>query len=196
MFICNHCPYVLAVVDKLAEKGKELHDLGFGVAAICSNDAVAYPEDSFEKMGAFARQHHLPFPYLHDVTQAVARTYGAACTPDFFGFNSELKLQYRGRLDDSGREPAPGRAARALRCDEEDRRDRAGAARADAGHRLLDQVEGGVTPAIRAHGPAGHRRGVGWRRARRGRWSPISPGSRPAPGLGRFPARAARCCQR
>jgi peroxiredoxin len=108
MFICNHCPYVRAVIDKLVKEGKQLRDLGFGVAAICSNDSVAYPEDSFEKMGAFARQHHLPFPYLHDVTQSVARTYGAACTPDFFGFNSELKLQYRGRLDDSGRDPHPG----------------------------------------------------------------------------------------
>ena len=128
-------------------EGKELHDLGFGVAAICSNDAAAYPEDSYEKMGAFARQHHLPFPYLHDVTQSVARAYGAACTPDFFGFNSELKLQYRGRLDDSGREPASRRAARALRGDAAGRRDRAGAARADAGDRLLDQVEGRVTGA-------------------------------------------------
>jgi peroxiredoxin len=107
-FICNHCPYVLAVIDKIVKEGRQVRDLGFGVAAICSNDAVAYPEDSFEKMGAFARQHHLPFPYLHDATQAVARTYGAACTPDFFGFNSELKLQYRGRLDDSGRDPHPG----------------------------------------------------------------------------------------
>jgi len=108
MFICNHCNYVLAVIDKLARQGKELHDLGFGVAAICSNDAAAYPEDSYERMAAFARQHHLPFPYLHDVTQSVARAYGAACTPDFFGFNSDLKLQYRGRLDDSGASPHPG----------------------------------------------------------------------------------------
>ena len=108
MFICNHCPYVLAVIDKLARDGKALRDLGFGVAAICSNDAAAYPEDGFEKMGAFARQHHFPFPYLHDDTQAVARAYGAACTPDFFGFNADLKLQYRGRLDDCGRDPHPG----------------------------------------------------------------------------------------
>jgi len=107
MFICNHCNYVLAVVDKLARQGRELHDLGFGVAAICSNDAQAYPEDSYERMGAFARQHHLPFPYLHDVNQTTARAYGAVCTPDFFGFNSELKLQYRGRLDDSGASANP-----------------------------------------------------------------------------------------
>jgi peroxiredoxin len=107
MFICNHCPYVLAVIDKLAREGRQLHGMGFGVAAICSNDATAQPEDSYEKMGAFARQHHLPFPYLHDVNQTAARAYGAACTPDFFGFNSELRLQYRGRLDDSGRSPNP-----------------------------------------------------------------------------------------
>lgn len=108
MFICNHCPYVAAVIDKVAKEGKVLRDLGFGVAAICSNDAVACPEDSYERMGAFARQHHLPFPYLHDVNQTVARAYGAVCTPDFFGFNAELKLQYRGRFDDSGPDPHPG----------------------------------------------------------------------------------------
>jgi peroxiredoxin len=108
MFICNHCPYVRAIIGNMVRDGKALRDLGFGVAAICSNDASAYPEDSYEKMGLFAREHHLPFPYLHDVDQTVARAYGAACTPDFFGFNSELKLQYRGRLDDSGRDPHPG----------------------------------------------------------------------------------------
>ncbi len=108
VFICNHCPYVIAVIDKIIRQGRDFRDLGFGVAAVCSNDATAYPEDSYEKMGAFARQHHLPFPYLHDVNQTVARAYGAACTPDFFGFNSELKLQYRGRLDDSGPSPHPG----------------------------------------------------------------------------------------
>jgi len=108
MFICNHCPYVRAVIDKLVRDGKALHDLGFGVAAICANDPVAQPEDSYEHMRVFARQHHLPFPYLHDVNQAAARAYGAACTPDFFGFNSELRLQYRGRLDDSGASAHPG----------------------------------------------------------------------------------------
>ena len=108
MFICNHCPYVRAVVDKIAREGKALRDMGFGVAAVCSNDSSAQPEDSFERMGAFAREHHFSFPYLHDLDQTVARAYGAACTPDFFGFNSELKLQYRGRLDDSGPNPHPG----------------------------------------------------------------------------------------
>ncbi len=71
MFICNHCPYVRAVVDKIVREGKALRDLGFGVAAICSNDASAHPEDSFEQMGAFAREHHFAFPYLHDVDQTV-----------------------------------------------------------------------------------------------------------------------------
>jgi peroxiredoxin len=107
MFICNHCPYVLAVIDKIVRDSKALWDLDFGVAAICSNDPVAYPEDSYAKMGEFARRHRLFFPYLHDPTQSVARAYGAACTPDFFGFNADMKLQYRGRLDDSGRNANP-----------------------------------------------------------------------------------------
>ena len=147
MFICNHCPYVLAVIDKLVREGKALRDLGFGVAAICSNDAAAYPEDSYEKMGAFARQHHFPFPYLHDADQAVARAYGAACTPDFFGFNAELKLQYRGRLDDSGRDPQPGARRELYEAMRQVAETGAGPARADAGDRLLDQVEGRVTLA-------------------------------------------------
>lgn len=108
MFLSNQCPYVLAVIDKLVREGKALRELGFGVAAICANDVAAAPEDSYEKMGAFARQHHLSFPYLHDLTQSAARAYGAACTPDIFGFNAELRLQYRGRLDDSGPNPHPG----------------------------------------------------------------------------------------
>jgi peroxiredoxin len=107
-FICNHCPYVQAIVDKLVREGRALYDIGFGMAAVCSNDASTHPEDSYEKMGEFARRHHFPFPYLHDLTQSVARAYGAACTPDFFGFNADLELQYRGRLDDSGRDPHPG----------------------------------------------------------------------------------------
>lgn len=107
MFICNHCPYVLAVADKLVTEAADLDALGIGVAAICSNDAVQYPADSYENMGRFAREHGFTFPYLHDADQSVARTYGAACTPDFFGFNADLKLQYRGRLDDSGRSSRP-----------------------------------------------------------------------------------------
>ena len=107
MFICNHCPYVLAVADKLVTEAADLRELGIGVAAICSNDAVQYPADSFDKMGRFASEHGFTFPYLHDADQSVARAYGAACTPDFFGFNSDLELQYRGRLDDSGRSGRP-----------------------------------------------------------------------------------------
>jgi peroxiredoxin len=106
MFICNHCPYVRAVVDRIVREAKALRELGIGVAAISSNDAEAYPEDSFERMQAFAAQHGFDFPYLYDESQAVARAYGAVCTPDIFGFNRDGKLQYRGRLDASGRQPA------------------------------------------------------------------------------------------
>ena len=107
MFICNHCPFVLAVLDRLLRDTAELQTLGIGVAAICSNDAESYPADSFEKMIALADSKDFPFPYLHDPTQEVARAYGAVCTPDYFGFNSTLGLQYRGRLDASGLHPVP-----------------------------------------------------------------------------------------
>jgi peroxiredoxin len=106
MFICNHCPYVKAVIDRICRDARELKALGIGVAAIMSNDAVEYPEDSFENMQRLASELQFPFPYLHDASQKVAQTYGAVCTPDFFGFNSQLELQYRGRLDASGRAPA------------------------------------------------------------------------------------------
>jgi peroxiredoxin len=105
-FICNHCPYVQAVVDRIVREARALREAGVGFVAICSNDAAAYPEDSFDGMQAFARRHGFDFPYLHDETQAVARAYGAVCTPDFFGFDRERRLQYRGRLDASGRQPA------------------------------------------------------------------------------------------
>jgi peroxiredoxin len=104
MFICNHCPYVLAIIDRVVRDAHELMDQGIGVAAICSNDAVAYPADSFQNMGKFASEHGFRFPYLRDETQSVARAYDAACTPDFFGFNADLELQYRGRLDASRRD--------------------------------------------------------------------------------------------
>lgn len=107
-FICNHCPYVIAVAGKLAAEARALQELGFGVAAICSNDAAAYPEDGYENMGPFASRYGFPFPYLHDADQSAARAYGAVCTPDFFGYNSALELQYRGRLDSSGRSAVPG----------------------------------------------------------------------------------------
>jgi peroxiredoxin len=101
VFICNHCPYVKAIASRLVRDAKDLQAAGIGVAAICSNDAHAYPEDSYENMAAFAAAHGFTFPYLHDETQDVARAYGAVCTPDFFGFNGALELQYRGRLDES-----------------------------------------------------------------------------------------------
>ncbi len=100
-FICNHCPYVKAIAANLVRDAKDLQAQGIGVAAICSNDAVSHPEDSFANMKLFAQKHGFTFPYLHDESQAVARAYDAVCTPDFFGFNSNGELQYRGRLDES-----------------------------------------------------------------------------------------------
>ncbi len=114
IFICNHCPYVLAVIDRILRDARELQALGVGVAAICSNDAAAYPADSFANMKVLAADHGFPFPYLHDEDQSVARAYGAACTPDFFGFNRDLALQYRGRLDASRKEAGPGDLRRDL----------------------------------------------------------------------------------
>ena len=99
MFICNHCPYVISIMDKLVRDATDLQKLGIGVIAINANDADEYPDDSFANM----QKQDFPFPYLHDESQAVARAYGAACTPDFFGFNADMGLQYRGRLDSSGR---------------------------------------------------------------------------------------------
>lgn len=107
MFICNHCPYVRAIVDRLATDVEELQAAGIGAVAIMPNDTEAYPEDSFANMKLFARKHNFTFPYLIDPTQQVARAYEAVCTPDFFGFDSSLGLQYRGRLDASRKEPAP-----------------------------------------------------------------------------------------
>jgi peroxiredoxin len=101
VFICNHCPYVKAIVPRLVRDARDLQAAGVGVAAINSNDASAYPEDSFDNMKAFAETHGFTFPYLHDESQEVARAYDAVCTPDFFGFNAADELQYRGRLDES-----------------------------------------------------------------------------------------------
>jgi peroxiredoxin len=114
VFICNHCPYVKAVIDRLVADARMLMAEGIGFAAICSNDATAYSEDSFENMQRFAQMHALPFVYLHDEDQSVARAYGAVCTPDFFGFDAERKLQYRGRLDAGRTEPPPAGARREL----------------------------------------------------------------------------------
>lgn len=105
-FICNHCPYVIAVVDRIVRDARELEALGVNTVAICSNDATTHPDDSYDNMKRFAEQHGFTFPYLHDESQDVAHAYDAMCTPDFFGFNADLELQYRGRLDASGRDPA------------------------------------------------------------------------------------------
>lgn len=107
VFICNHCPYVKAIAERLARDLAELQRLGIGVAAINANDATTHPEDSFENMQRFAARHGFGFPYLHDESQAVARAYDAVCTPDFFGFDADLGLQYRGRLDESKTQPVP-----------------------------------------------------------------------------------------
>ena len=106
-FICNHCPYVKSVIGRLVRDAEDLAQLGVATIAINANDAEQYPEDGFEQMQAFARAHRLPFPYLHDETQMVARAYDAVCTPDFFGFNGDLELQYRGRLDASRKDLVP-----------------------------------------------------------------------------------------
>ena len=99
-FICNHCPYVQAIIDRLVEDSKKLQKDGIGVVAIMSNDYAYVPSDSPENMKKFAIQHDITFPYLVDKTQEVGKAYDAVCTPDFFGFNAAGELQYRGRLDD------------------------------------------------------------------------------------------------
>ena len=114
MFICNHCPYVQAVLERIVRDARDLAAHGVATVAISSNDATAYPEDSFERMAETAAAHGFPFPYLYDESQDVARRYQAVCTPDFFGFDAGLGLQYRGRLDASGKNPAPAGARRDL----------------------------------------------------------------------------------
>lgn len=101
MFICNHCPYVKAIEDRLIELGRDLRALNVPLLAIGANDENAYPEDSFENMARRSREKNYTFPYLQDATQEVALRFGAVCTPDFFVYDSDLKLNYRGRLDDS-----------------------------------------------------------------------------------------------
>ena len=98
MFICNHCPYVKAVIEEIVKDVKYLEKLGIKSAAIMSNDVKNYPDDSFENMMSFSNIHDFSFPYLFDETQEVAKKYGAVCTPDFFGYNKMLELQYRGRI--------------------------------------------------------------------------------------------------
>ena len=114
MFICNHCPYVKAINGKLVRDTAELEELGVGSVAIMSNDPTDYPEDSFANMQRVADEFGYPFPYLADPEQEIARAYGAVCTPDFFGYNARLELQYRGRLDESGQRADTGGVRRDL----------------------------------------------------------------------------------
>jgi peroxiredoxin len=106
MFICNHCPYVKAVLERIVRDARELRAHGIECVAIMSNDPTDYPEDSPENMRRVARESDFPFPYLLDETQEVAKAYGAVCTPDFFGYDADLGLQYRGRLDESRKQAA------------------------------------------------------------------------------------------
>ncbi len=114
MFICNHCPYVKSIRDRMVRDTKELMDYGIGSVAIMSNDPAEYEEDSFENMQKIAEKYSYPFPYLLDETQQVAQAYGAVCTPDFFGYNASMALQYRGRLDESRKQAAPADVKRDL----------------------------------------------------------------------------------
>ena len=114
MFICNHCPYVKAVQERLIRDTRELKQFGIEAVAIMSNDTAEYPEDSFDNMKRVSEKLNFSFPYLLDETQEVAKAYGAVCTPDFFGYNSAFELQYRGRLDASRKETAPEGSKREL----------------------------------------------------------------------------------
>ena len=113
-FICNHCPYVKAIIDRLIDDAEALHPHGVNTVAIMPNDYHSYPDDSPAKMKEFIRLHTISFPYLIDETQQVARAYGAVCTPDFFGLNAAGQLQYRGRLDDARMGAAEHRQAELL----------------------------------------------------------------------------------
>ncbi|MBT8135780.1 MAG: thioredoxin family protein [Gammaproteobacteria bacterium] len=114
MFICNHCPFVKSAIDRIIRDARELAGQGVGSVAIMSNDTATYPADSFDNMRHWAKELDFPFPYLIDETQDVARAYGAVCTPDFFGYNADLELQYRGRLDAGRTGPPPAGAPRDL----------------------------------------------------------------------------------
>ncbi|MGA7978816.1 MAG: thioredoxin family protein [Chromatiaceae bacterium] len=114
MFICNHCPYVKAVRERIVRDARDLTARGIGSVAIMSNDPTDYPEDSVENMKRVAEEFQFPFPYLIDESQEIAKAYGAVCTPDFFGYNADLGLQYRGRLDESRKDAAPAGVRRDL----------------------------------------------------------------------------------
>ena len=114
MFICNHCPYVKAIRERIVRDTEALLQHGVNSVAIMANDPTQYEEDSFENMKRVAEEFNFPFPYLLDASQAVAKAYGAVCTPDFFGYNADLALQYRGRLDASRKDTAPAEVRRDL----------------------------------------------------------------------------------
>ncbi|MBU3030203.1 thioredoxin family protein [Paracoccus marinaquae] len=114
MFICNHCPYVRSIIDRIVRDTRQMQAAGIGVVAISANDVADYPQDGPEQMKAEADRHGFSFPYLYDETQAVARAYGAECTPDFFGYNADGRLQYRGRFDASARMAGPTDTRREL----------------------------------------------------------------------------------
>lgn len=114
MFICNHCPYVKAVHDRILRDARELKGYGIESVAIMSNDTVNYPADSYQNMQLIAEANNYPFPYLIDEKQEIAKAYGAVCTPDFFGYNTDFELQYRGRLDASRKDTAPDGTRRDL----------------------------------------------------------------------------------
>lgn len=114
MFICNHCPYVKAIMKRLVRDTKALKELGVNTVAIMSNDPTEYAEDSFENMQKISKEFDFSFPYLLDESQQIAKSYGAVCTPDFFGYNADLKLQYRGRFDASRKETADENVRRDL----------------------------------------------------------------------------------
>jgi peroxiredoxin len=114
IFMCNHCPYVKGALDRIVSEMKELKALGYGAIAISANDVKNYPDDSFENMKNLAETKAFPFPYAYDETQGVARAYDAECTPEFYGFDSGLKLVYHGRLDSAGKNPLPSGGKREL----------------------------------------------------------------------------------
>ena len=183
VFICNHCPYVKAVIDRLVADARALMVEGVGFAAICSNDATAYPEDSFEAMQRFARAHAFPFPYLHDEEQSAARAYGAVCTPDFFGFDRDAQAEISRSPRRRPHTPPPPGARREL---VEAMRAIAATGAAPGGpgavDRLLDQVEGGARVRL-VGGPSGPKCVRGSLRGTRG----LDPRGRSKPGDRRTP---------
>ena len=140
VFICNHCPYVRAIADRLIEEIRILQALGVGAVAIMPNDTAASPGDLFDKMKHFSVDHKFSFPYVIDETQETARTYGAVCTPDFFGFNAKDQLQYRGRLDELKNTACQRCKTRIVRGNEANRENWARSRRSNCFHGVLDQM--------------------------------------------------------